>query len=75
MKNFFIVSFVACCLLALPYGFVYGTVRYECRTYEVVTGKPTKMGALTCYVNDGGQWMAWDEYKYRFATRGSGVNK
>lgn len=58
-------------LLSLSFCLVYGSAWYECDTYERVTGARTKMGALTCYINEGGQWMAWDEYKYRFATRGS----
>lgn len=43
---------------------------YQCAQYETVTGKPTKFAGMECYINDGGKWFAWSEYKNRLVTRG-----
>ena len=45
-------------------------VAYQCSTYEHVTGKATQYTGLSCYVQDGGNWYAWSEYKHRLATKG-----
>ena len=43
---------------------------YKCNAYQSVTGRATKYEAMECYVQDGGSWYAWTEYKYRLATKG-----
>lgn len=43
---------------------------YQCTKYETVTGRPTRYDGLACYVQDGGAWYAWAEYKHRLATKG-----
>ncbi len=43
----------------------------DCNGYERGTGKPTKVVALTCYINDTGGWYSWEEYKNRLITRGT----
>lgn len=52
-------------------GLVYALLTWECSTYEQATGKPTKVAAFTCYVQQDGVWMHWEEYKLRFATQGA----
>lgn len=74
LDNLLAICFV-CCLLCAPWILGHIVVSYQCSTYERVTGKPTKTEAMTCYVNEGGQWMAWDEYKLRFATRAQAAQK
>lgn len=48
----------------------YAGTAWSCNRYSEVTGKQTKMGALSCYVKDGDKWYIWEEYKYRFVTKG-----
>lgn len=31
-------------------------VTWKCNTYQEVTGRETKIAALSCYANIGGQW-------------------
>lgn len=52
-------------------GLGYAFLSWQCSAYEKTTGKPTKVTALTCYVQQDGVWMHWDEYKLRFATQGA----
>jgi len=49
----------------------YGLMEWECGAYQSATGKATKVAAMTCYVQDGGQWFAWEEYKYRMVAKGA----
>ncbi len=49
---------------------VTGLDQYNCQGYSTATGKPTKYLAMECYIKDGGEWYAWNEYKYRLAARG-----
>lgn len=55
--------------LALGIGALFES--YQCSRYEAVTGKPTRYEGLSCYVQDTGNWYAWDEYKHRLATKGN----
>lgn len=61
-------------ILAAVFMFVfvpgYAIDRYQCAGYESATGKSTKYAALECYVQDGGKWYSWSEYKYRLASKG-----
>lgn len=66
----FMASFFA--LVAAPaLGLGYAFVAWQCSAYESTTGKATKVSAGTCYIQQDGQWMHWDEYKLRFATKGA----
>jgi hypothetical protein len=38
---------------------------HQCRSYESVTGMPTKYDGLRCYVQDNQRWYSWEEYKPR----------
>lgn len=46
---------------------------WSCAGYQDTTGKPTKLNAFTCYIQDGSAWYAWEEYKYRLAAKGDFV--
>ena len=38
----------------------------ECNFFEEITGKPTKYHSFdTCYIQQEGEWMRYDEYKAR----------
>lgn len=53
MKEIFILiagCFVVAFLLSLS------VVTWRCNTYQEVTGRETKIAALSCYANVGGQW-------------------
>lgn len=52
------------------YLLMYGAVNWTCGSYEEVTGKPTKVAALDCYIKDGDNWYVWEEYKHRLITKG-----
>lgn len=52
------------------FGFEYLGNRWDCAGYETATGKPTKYIGNTCYIQDSGQWYAWQEYKNRFVANG-----
>lgn len=40
--------------------------RYQCSSYERITGTATKYNTLdTCYVQTDAGWQRWDEYKAR----------
>jgi hypothetical protein len=54
--------------IAIGVGAIFDS--YQCSRYEKVTGKPTQYEGLSCYVQDGGSWYAWTEYKHRLATKG-----
>ncbi len=44
------------------------TGRYQCRNYEIVTGKPTRWVLLdNCYIQTDKGWQHWEEYKLRAA--------
>jgi len=45
-------------------------ISWGCYGYQDTTGKPTKVIAFTCYIQDGSAWYAWEEYKYRLAAKG-----
>lgn len=64
----FIAVMTAAVLLVVRVG-----VAWECGNYEKATGKTTKMVGIGCYIQEGGSWMLWDEYKLRFATHGGGA--
>lgn len=69
-------KFFGCVLIALALlfagliGGLAGMEAYQCNVYQGVTGKPTKYEGLSCFVQDGGNWYAWTEYKYRLVTKG-----
>lgn len=46
-------------------------VNWECSNYSEVTGRKTRVAAGSCYIEDGGQWYAWAEYKHRFVANGA----
>lgn len=68
-ESLFIISFVAA-VFGLIVGIIYLGSSYECAAYQRITSKQTQMGGLTCYIQDGGKWYGWPEYKYRLATKG-----
>lgn len=70
MKDLFVGCGIIAVVLTAVLGFVRGAVGYECSKYEDITGRPTKMAGLTCYVQDTGVWYSWPEYKYRLVTKG-----
>ena len=53
------------------FGVAYWGVTVECADYQRITGRQTQLVTITCYVNDGGQWFRWDEYKLRNVTKGT----
>ena len=57
--------------LAAILGGVYVLTSWACNTHAQVSGQETQVAALTCYVKQDGKWMTWEEYKLRFATRGT----
>lgn len=68
--DFFIPSLMVLALMAVSFGISVGFDAYKCASYETVTGKKTRFKALSCYVQDTGNWYAWAEYKHRLATKG-----
>lgn len=40
--------------------------RYQCSSFQTITGKATKYATLdSCYVSTAEGWQRWDEYKAR----------
>jgi hypothetical protein len=58
-------------VLALFVSLILLVDSWQCAKYEEATGKPTKYSGAMCYVQDGGKWYAWAEYKHRLATKGA----
>lgn len=65
---------IACAITALV-ALAVALGSYSCSQYESVTGKQTRFSGLECYINDGGKWYAWAEYKNRLVTRGTMTNE
>lgn len=42
---------------------IYGLVKWQCDSYEMVTGKQTKVVAMSCYVKHESRFMLFSEYK------------
>jgi hypothetical protein len=59
--------FTMCLVIGIP---AYILIGLECNGYERATGKQTKYVVGICYIQDGGQWFAWEEYKNRFVAGG-----
>ena len=72
MRNFdnFFPFIVIGGITAVLVIFAIAMMNWECSSYEVMTGKPTKLTGGSCYVKENGNWYRYDEYKYRFATKG-----
>jgi hypothetical protein len=74
MREFltFIASFVVA--MTALFGAILGLLavgeRWQCAGYERDTGRPTKYGNAMCFIQDGGQWYSWEEYKNRLVARG-----
>ncbi len=43
---------------------------WQCAAYDTATKKATKYSAGVCYIQDGGEWYSWTEYKHRLVTKG-----
>lgn len=56
---------VLCLALAAIFVPVYFLVKYECSTYEKVTGTKTELHFPSCYVELNGKMLPWSEYKAR----------
>jgi hypothetical protein len=67
---FVVMAGVFGALFGLILGMSFMLVTYTCNGYETATGKETKMVSLDCYIKDEGKWYVWEEYKYRFVTKG-----
>lgn len=62
------ILFLMFCLAI--FGMNYKYEEYNCNKYGENTSKPTKYDISGCYINDSGKWYIWQEYKYRFITKG-----
>jgi hypothetical protein len=57
-------------VIAATAGLIGLLMVWECSSYREVTGKQTKLAGGSCYIQENDEWYRWDEYKYRFATKG-----
>lgn len=62
-----VVYFLVFCLVILGgLGVAELHGRYQCNTYQEITGTETKWVLLdTCYLNTEQGWQRYDEYKHR----------
>jgi hypothetical protein len=68
MLFFMVVLLVLVFVGVIGLGYVFTSA--SCNAYESATGKQTKMQFLDCYIQEDGKWYVWEEYKYRFVTKG-----
>lgn len=51
-------------------GVAWAAVAWDCSGYAGATGRPTKMAALTCYVQDDRNvWMTAEQYSRRIGLK------
>jgi hypothetical protein len=65
-----VMTVVLSVLGALLVALCYLLISYSCNGYETATGKETKVVTLNCYIKDNDKWYMWEEYQYRFVTKG-----
>ena len=70
-KVFLLVALTFAAIFSAIYLLVWGLTAWSCSSHQRITGTPTQMSIGACYVQEGGKWMSWDEYKLRFATKGA----
>ena len=56
------VVYVFGILAVFIFGF-YAKLKWQCDSYEMVTGKQTKVVAMSCYVKHESRFMLFSEYK------------
>lgn len=71
MKDFLGLVALIVVPLAAILGLAMAGEAYQCSRYEAVTGKPTRYSGAQCFINDKGEWFAWDEYKNRLVASGA----
>lgn len=58
-------------LVAGSMGLAKLATAYDCDKYKEATKRPTKMVGMSCFIQDkNGEWYAWQEFKFRGATKG-----
>lgn len=71
VRSLFIGFLVLVIVVVAPVVFmVIQMDRWQCEGYARDTGKQTKYGNAMCFIQDGGQWFAWEEYKHRLVAKG-----
>lgn len=65
-ENLTTVAVILCTFLGLLFvvSFIITIIsRYECASYGEITGLKVKFAVATCYVNSGGKYIPYAEYR------------
>lgn len=62
--------FMGIVLLGL-FGLQCMATSFDCDQYSKMTGKETKSNYGTCFIKQNNEWLSWEEYKLRNATKGN----